>query len=165
MVVTESAVCRSSHDVAAVMATAHEASSESAPLLAADARGTDDAIDDDATMASSTYWRGVRAGAVAPIAVKVLIATMAVGAFTSGMWRLSGNPRFFVGLPNGEGVGAMLQHLGCYADLAQATGRRLVYVPQYEDSHYTDSNRGGPVMDFGKAPLHLFLFRASLQQP
>ena len=44
--------------------------------------------------------------------------------------------RFLVGLLGPEGAGANLLHLGCYAQLAAETGRRMVLVPEYSSKHY-----------------------------
>jgi hypothetical protein len=121
---------------------------ERAPLLAAAGHDTR-FLNVTTTTTTTTAWSWLRAVA-GPVMCNVLLVTMALGAITGAAYLAVPPETFLVGLPNDEGLGAMLTHMGCYADLAKATNRRLVVVPQWVCAHYEDGAKGSPAMDYGK---------------
>ena len=132
---------------------------ENAPLLSATDRSTGTTRTKSSSSSSSSYIKHLRLAA-SPLLFKVVAASLCVGAVFSGVaHRLGGmsplsiidpSTKFFVGLTNDEGLGAMLTHIGCYADLARGSNRRLVVVPQYTSRHYTDSPVDAPAMEYAK---------------
>lgn len=121
---------------------------ENAPLLPGG-----DAAERSNKAQTSQMWRVVAANPLLLLCA-MMISTMAVGAVARLAYprAASRGDKFFVGLSNQEGVGSMLLHIGCYADLARASHRRLVVVPQYYSEHYSDTSTasGEPAMNYSK---------------
>jgi len=125
------------------------AAGECAPLLGA----AGEAVTVPSTALSSAATISTAAAAAAALALFSVFAI--TGAFiTSSLVLSSSAPpeedRFLVGLLGPEGAGMNLQHIGCYAALAAATGRRFVLVPEYQSEHYKAHATEEPAVDYAE---------------